>query len=332
MESFAALLTGVLMAVFGWHLAVGVRGEAKKTGGTLLGTLPQRRPTILQVFWWIVGSLWLLAVALGFAFGMMTDVVPSLVMLYSGFIPLWGVLVAHLRSRDLELRECGLILPRRRRPFVPWKDVFYLQRRECGRELLVRCVEGDVTLKTDPAQVEAVLPLLLPRVRVRDETGKMVNRDRELLNVDVPQENPASRYQFRLQTLLLLMVVVSAVFAGQGIHLRARQKEEAAQARREAALAKYQRFGPAVNRIFHSVWSLDFSQCETSPADDDLVYVKDLPDLQYLNLSGSRITDAGLVHLESLKQLRHVWLSRTQVTDDGVRKLREALPDTKIYH
>ena len=325
MESFAALLTGVLLAIFGWHVAVGARGHARKTGGTLLGTISQRRLTILQVFWWIVGSLWLLVVALGFALGTITNVAGSLVMLYSGYIPFWGVIIAHLRSRDAELRQRGLVLPRRRHPFAPWNEVFYLMWSHRGRSLLVRSVAGDVVLKTDPAQVNTITAVLLPRVRVRDETGKMVNLDRDLLKIDPSPDHPASRYQFRLGTLLLFMMVASSAFAWLGIHVRMGRQQD-------AVLAKYEEFGPSVNRFGNSVFRLDFSKCTTSPGDADLVYLRDLPKLRFLDLTNAPITDTGLVHLESLKQLDTITLTGTQVTEEGVRKLQDALPDATIHH
>ena len=115
-----------------------------------------------------------------------------------------------------------------------------------------------------------------------------------------------------------------------GIHLQARREQQAVLAKQEAALAKYEKYQPEIWRSGNSVVLLEFSLSKTPPGDADLVYLKDLPDLQFLNLTNARITDAGLVHLESLRQLDYVVLTGTQVTEDGVRKLRESLPNTKI--
>jgi hypothetical protein len=52
--------------------------------------------------------------------------------------------------------------------------------------------------------------------------------------------------------------------------------------------------------------------------------------LQSLDLSYTRITDAGLEHLRGLTNLALLNLRDTQVTDGGVKKLEEALPNCKI--
>ena len=54
--------------------------------------------------------------------------------------------------------------------------------------------------------------------------------------------------------------------------------------------------------------------------------------LQDLSLVDTQITDAGLKHLEALTRLGHLYLHGSQVTDEGVEKLKQALPECKIYH
>lgn len=50
--------------------------------------------------------------------------------------------------------------------------------------------------------------------------------------------------------------------------------------------------------------------------------IGDLPDTLWgLNLSGTRITDAGLVHVRELTQLQDLWLSHTQITDAGLANI-----------
>ena len=58
----------------------------------------------------------------------------------------------------------------------------------------------------------------------------------------------------------------------------------------------------------------------TIPADGNgLAYLKDLPDLQRLDLSWSRkITDAGLAHLRGLMNLKDLTVGETKVTDKGI--------------
>ena len=50
-----------------------------------------------------------------------------------------------------------------------------------------------------------------------------------------------------------------------------------------------------------------------------------------LNLSRSKITDAGLVHLKGLTGLQTLDLGGTEVTDAGFADLKKALPNCKIY-
>jgi hypothetical protein len=52
--------------------------------------------------------------------------------------------------------------------------------------------------------------------------------------------------------------------------------------------------------------------------------------LEYLNLVGTGITDAGVAHLESLRGLRTLYLWRTGVTGDGVERLKSSLPEAEV--
>ena len=54
------------------------------------------------------------------------------------------------------------------------------------------------------------------------------------------------------------------------------------------------------------------------------------PQLQILDLDGTRVTDAGLEDLTGLTQLATLDLSDTRVTDAAVAKLQQALPNCKI--
>jgi Leucine-rich repeat (LRR) protein len=49
-----------------------------------------------------------------------------------------------------------------------------------------------------------------------------------------------------------------------------------------------------------------------------------------LDISDTKITDAGLEHLKKLKELSMLVLYSTQVTDGGVAKLQKALPNLRI--
>ena len=60
----------------------------------------------------------------------------------------------------------------------------------------------------------------------------------------------------------------------------------------------------------------------TSVNDDGLVYLKDLSQLKALDLRRTGVTDAGLEHLGALRNLEELYLSGTEVTDTGLGQLR----------
>ena len=66
--------------------------------------------------------------------------------------------------------------------------------------------------------------------------------------------------------------------------------------------------------------------------DAGLVHLKDLIKLSHLNLSDTQITDAGLLHLKGLTKLERLNLKDTKVTDSGVAELQKALPNCNIIH
>ena len=57
-----------------------------------------------------------------------------------------------------------------------------------------------------------------------------------------------------------------------------------------------------------------------------LEHLKGLSQLQQLDLSNTKISDAGLEDLKGLTKLLYLSLDHTNVTDAGVTKLRQALP------
>jgi hypothetical protein len=63
--------------------------------------------------------------------------------------------------------------------------------------------------------------------------------------------------------------------------------------------------------------------------DSDLLVVKQFPNLRRVDLSGTRITDAGLKHLEGMK-LDVVNVKGTKVTEQGAARLQEASPGVKV--
>jgi serine/threonine protein kinase len=61
---------------------------------------------------------------------------------------------------------------------------------------------------------------------------------------------------------------------------------------------------------------LDLSN--TKVTDAGMVYFKDCKDLRYLDLGGTRVGDAGIVHFQYCKLLTHLVLPLTKVTDAGM--------------
>ena len=62
---------------------------------------------------------------------------------------------------------------------------------------------------------------------------------------------------------------------------------------------------------------------EQAVADEGLKDLKDLARLEFLVLSGTRVTDEGLPHLRGLTKLCHLWLVHTRVSVAGLKQLRD---------
>ena len=107
------------------------------------------------------------------------------------------------------------------------------------------------------------------------------------------------------------------------------EAEQAAERKAIAALQKFGSMGRGMD-INDNVADLEISGSRITDA--GLVHLKDLIKLRHLNLSDTQVTDAGLVHLKDLTKLRHLNLSDTQVTDAGVADLQKALPACEITH
>jgi len=74
---------------------------------------------------------------------------------------------------------------------------------------------------------------------------------------------------------------------------------------------------------------LDLS--DTNITDAGLKHLSRLIHLSDLNLRDTRISDAGLDHLTGLKNLHYLSIGLTRVTHDGADRLRQALPECKVY-
>jgi Leucine-rich repeat (LRR) protein len=73
---------------------------------------------------------------------------------------------------------------------------------------------------------------------------------------------------------------------------------------------------------------LDLS--DTRVSDAGLKELAPLKNLQILDLSGTRVTDAGLKELALLKNLQALDLAGTKVSDEGIKELKKSLPKCTI--
>jgi len=95
----------------------------------------------------------------------------------------------------------------------------------------------------------------------------------------------------------------------------------------KAAIEKLEKAGAFVMRLAQNTnWlRVDFTHRGKDVKDDELILLKDCPNLVELNLGGLAITDAQTVHLKPLVNLNRLQLHRTKITDAGLANLA-ALP------
>jgi hypothetical protein len=68
----------------------------------------------------------------------------------------------------------------------------------------------------------------------------------------------------------------------------------------------------------------------TQVTDRGIQNIVKLPYLSYLNLVSSKVTDQCIDSLANMKSLKEVYFWNSEVTEKGVKRLRTALPDSKI--
>ena len=68
----------------------------------------------------------------------------------------------------------------------------------------------------------------------------------------------------------------------------------------------------------------------TQVTDRGIQNIVKLPYLSYLNLVSSKVTDQCIDSLAKMKNLKEVYFWNSEVTENGVKRLRAALPDSKI--
>lgn len=70
----------------------------------------------------------------------------------------------------------------------------------------------------------------------------------------------------------------------------------------------------------------------TEISDDGMDALLKLPVLSELELSNTQITDTGLTKLGDMRQLKVLYLHNNAISADAIGRLQERLPGCKIYH
>jgi len=164
-------------------------------------------------------------------------------------------------------------------------------------------------------------------------------------------ETQKQRFQFGIRTILILVLIASFPLAWVAYDVQKSRD-------RDAVEREWNRRGANVNfapdrRI---VWLGYRSDAAAGITDDDLKYLEEALDVEYLDLRDTAITDAGLSKLRPLKKLygvnlagtevtndglhhfydmtliRVLDLTRTNVTADGVEQFKTARPDCEVVH
>lgn len=333
MEHLCALLTGFFLWLFLFHWVRSSLARSREAVGALLievaaGRKQRRMARLIQI-----QSYLITLVLLGLAILMQRIIASHERSAVDDFLAgtilfqvLQTVFPAIRVDAAQELRERGVV---RAIFWTPWGKVRECRwhdkwvKRDARRHTLL-IERGDRRAE----EVEAINAAVARFVPVYDENGTLVAEpdaaERENL-VALSRRSVGWRFQFSLQSVLLLMVVVSCAASCYGIHYRRALPQH-------QAVATFGRFKPIVYENGDDVWLVDFKACALKPGDDDLAALAALPNLEYVHLDGAPITDAGLKHLRTLKKLKMVTLSNTKVTQTGVDELKRALPKATISH
>lgn len=173
------------------------------------------------------------------------------------------------------------------------------------------------------------------------------------MNDSKPPKPKLRWYQYRLRSLMVLMVVLCLGFGWLGDRIRRIVAERSAVPQIQAiggrsiygvtegarhnfrtkledemlyTIDEGLRNMLGVDHTFVNSVELD----NTGVTDADLAILDGLSYLEYLTLSNTQITDAGLLHLYDFSYLQIVDVTNTQVTDEGVKKLEDVLPNCRV--
>lgn len=158
--------------------------------------------------------------------------------------------------------------------------------------------------------------------------------------------------RYSLRTLLVVVTIASAGFGWLGVKVRQAQRQKEA----VEAIVKLDGYvmydfqtnsrnfsaSPPGPDWLRKVLGVDFLASVTFVSlkshgpdrahvtDGDLVHLRDLGELQTIQLDWTEITDTGLLHLQDLRQLTMLSIRDTQVTERGCKELWDSLPNLKI--
>jgi hypothetical protein len=136
--------------------------------------------------------------------------------------------------------------------------------------------------------------------------------------------------QYRLRTLLALMLLASISMGWVTVRMRAayRQQETVLAIREAGGEAYYIEGRPKAVWLQAlmgkaRVFQVTFSDAANKTIDLEMQHVAQLTNLQHLLLDGTQITDEGLQHIEGLTELEVLYLARTQITDAGLEHIHD---------
>jgi hypothetical protein len=343
-ELFCTLLTGFFLWLFVYQWRRKSIARWRQLAGELFCVAESTRPRRVRRAFFIYFSLfWLLNVVAALCavhvgahvtFDLGNQCVLAVVFAVTLMlgIPATRNIALEVRGHGVLCGKVGNRASRGRLYFVPWNQIATCQwvpksygavsRFDHGRNCLTI---AQVAIR--PEQKAAVTAAIGQFATVYDRDGALLAEpDKEHRDAKwIPwRDLDRPRFQFDLQTMLLLVIVVACFANLFGLHYRNPAYQ---------ALTHLEAFDPAI--VIHKdsqgdVWTLDFSACTKKPTDDDMVYLEPLTELISVDLSGAPITDAGLAHLKGLKNLYQVNLANTGVTDKGIEDLRRALPGASI--
>lgn len=159
------------------------------------------------------------------------------------------------------------------------------------------------------------------------------------------------RFQYRVRTLMLLILVASIGMSWFAVTLRraTRQRDAVKTIVRLGGFVTYDYMidhagnqrpnpqGPAPEWLRRMLGDDFFARVvavnldSTEVTDADLECLKPLSHLRRVNLFNTRITDAGLKHLKPLPRLQRLELGGTQVTDAGLEHLKGLTELQSVY-